>query len=100
MSRAAQGLLAYAYAHTKSPAFAEKAVGRSFQPGGGYAKPKLLTGPDVLKPAEEAIEVNTKRGSPDGLTTIQTLELCKDHLPTEVQVRPVRQPRGGAANGD
>jgi hypothetical protein len=52
-------LAAYAYAHTKSPAFAKKAIEGVVQRGGGYANPKLLTGPDVLNPAEEALEVNT-----------------------------------------
>ncbi|HEX3101973.1 MAG TPA: hypothetical protein VHQ01_09285, partial [Pyrinomonadaceae bacterium] len=88
-------LAAYAYAHTKSPAFAEKAVAGLFVRGGGYAKPKLLSGPDVLKPAEEAVEVNTNEAAQTGLTTIQILELCKDHLPTEAPVRTTRGPRPG-----
>ncbi len=88
-------LAAYAYAHTKSPAFAEKAVAGLFARGGGYAKPKMLAGPDVAKPTEEALEVNTNEAAQTGLTTIEILELCKDHLPTEVQPRVIRQPRGG-----
>src|SRR5882757_3296934 len=40
-------LAAYAYAHTKSPAFAQKALEGVLSRGGGYANPKLLTGPDV-----------------------------------------------------
>ncbi|MEP6787589.1 MAG: hypothetical protein ABJB40_04105, partial [Acidobacteriota bacterium] len=88
-------LAGYAYAHTKSPAFAEKAVAGLFARGGGYAKPKLLSGPDVLKPAEEALEVNTNEAAQTGLTTIEILELCKDHLPTETPVRAVRGPRPG-----
>ena len=63
--------------------------------GGGYANPKLLTGPDVLNPAEEALEVNTNEAAQTGLTTIEILELCKDQLPTEAPVRRPRQPRGG-----
>jgi len=88
-------LAAYAYAHTKSPAFAEKAVAGLFARGGGYAKPKLLGGPDVLKPAEEALEVNTNEAAQTGLTTIVILELCKDHLPNEAPVRTTRGPRPG-----
>src|SRR5678809_1143899 len=83
-------LAAYAYAHTKSPAFAEKAVAGLFARGGGYAKPKLLGGPDVLKPAEEALEVNTNEAAQTGLTTIEILELCKDQLPNEAPVRTTR----------
>ena len=93
-------LSGYAYAITKSPAFAEKAVAGLFARGGGYAKPKLLSGFDVIKPVEEALEVNTNEAAQTGLTTIEILEFCKDHLPTEVQVRPVRGPRPGSANGE
>ena len=74
-------LAAYAYAHTKSPAFAQKAIEGVLSRGGGYANPKLLTGPDVLNPAEEALEVNTNEAAQTGLTTIEILELCKDQLP-------------------
>jgi hypothetical protein len=83
-------LAAYAYAHTKSPAFAKKAIEGVLNRDGGYANPKLLTGPDVLNPAEEALEVNTNGAAQTGLTTIQILELCKDQLPHDV---PVRRPR-------
>jgi hypothetical protein len=89
-------LAAYAYAYTKSPAFAKKAIDGVLSRGGGYANPKLLNGPDVLNPAEEALEVNTNGAAQTGLTTIQMLELCKDQLPTEA---PVRKPRErGSAN--
>ena len=86
-------LAAYAYAHTKSPAFAQKAVAGMLRSGGGFANPKLLTGPDVLSPAEEALEVNTNEAAQTGLTTIEILELCKDQLPTEAPV-PVERGRG------
>jgi len=86
-------LAAYAYAHTKSPAFAQKAIDGVVQRGGGYANPKLLTGPDVLNPAEEALEVSTNDAAQTGLTTIQMLELCKDQLPNEAPVRRPREPR-------
>ncbi len=83
-------LAAYAYAHTKIPAFAQKAVAGMLSRGGGFAHPKLLTGPDVLSPAEEALEVNTNEAAQTGLTTIEILELCKDQLPTEAPVPPER----------
>jgi len=76
-------LAAYAYAHTKSPAFAQKAITGMLSRGGGFAHPKLLTGPEVLTPAEEAAEVNTNEAAQTGLSTIEILELCKDQLPTE-----------------
>ena len=75
-------LAAYAYAHTKSPAFAQKAIAGLLSRGGGFANPKLLTGPDVLAATEEALEVNTNEAAQTGLSTIEILELCKDQLPT------------------
>jgi len=76
-------LAAYAYAQTKNPAFAKKAIEGLLSRGGGFASPRHLTGPDVLNPAEEALEVNTNNAAQTGLTTIELLELCKDQLPTE-----------------
>lgn len=86
-------LAAYAYAQTKNPAFAKKAIEGLFSRGGGFARPKSLTGPDVLSPAEEALEVNTNEAAQTGLTTIELLELCKDQLPVEMPPR-VERPRG------
>jgi hypothetical protein len=83
-------LAAYAYALTKSPAFAKKAVEGLVGRGGWFAKPILLTGPDVLAPIEEALEINTNEAAQSGLTAIQILELCKDQLPTEAPVFPER----------
>ena len=83
-------LAAYAYAHTKIPAFAEKAVAGMLSRGGGFAHPQSLTGPEVLVPSEEAAEVNTNEAAQTGLTTIEVLELCKDHLPTDAPAPPER----------
>jgi hypothetical protein len=88
-------LAAYAYAHTKNSAFAQKAIAGVLSRGGGYANPKQLSGPEVLNPAEEALEVNTNEAAQTGLTTIELLELCKDQLPTEAPVRRPREPRRG-----
>jgi hypothetical protein len=88
-------LAAYAYAHTRSPAFAQKAVAGALSRSGWFASPKLLNGPDVLNPAEEALEVNTNEAAQTALTIIEMLELCKDQLPTEAPARPTRGPRGG-----
>jgi hypothetical protein len=88
-------LAAYAYAHTKSPAFAKKAIEGILSRDGGYANPKLLSGPVVLNAAEEALEVNTNGAAQTGLTTIEILELCKDQLPTEAPVRKPRERGGG-----
>ena len=83
-------LAAYAYAQTKSPAFAQKALTSLLSRGGGFARPKLLTGPEALSPAEEALEINTNEAAQTGLTTIEFLELCKDQLPTEAPALPER----------
>ncbi|MEO6656106.1 MAG: hypothetical protein ABIO36_08490 [Pyrinomonadaceae bacterium] len=88
-------LAAYAYAHTKSPAFAQKAISGLLSRNGAFAKPQLLSGPDVVKPVEEALEINTNEAAQTGLTTIQILELCKDQLLTTAPVRTVRTPRQG-----
>ncbi|MEO6994690.1 MAG: hypothetical protein ABI273_13870, partial [Lacunisphaera sp.] len=76
-------LAAYAYAVTKSPAFARKAITGMLSRGGGFANPKLLTGPEVLNPTEEDDTVSTNEAAQTGLTTIEVLELCKDALPME-----------------
>ncbi len=86
-------LAAYAYAHTKSVAFAKKAIEGVVNRSGWHAAPKLLSGPDVLNPAEEALEVSTNEAAQTGLTTIQMLELCKDQLPHEAPVPRIRQRR-------
>ena len=86
-------LAAYAYAQTRNPAFAQKAVASVVRRGGWFASPKLLTGPDVLNPAEEALEVNTNEATQTGLTIIEMLELCKDQLPNEAPVKPTRERR-------
>jgi hypothetical protein len=83
-------LAAYAYSVTRSPAFAEKAVEGMLSRGGGFANPKLLTGPAVLNPAEEDASVSTNEAAQTGLTTIEVLELCKDALPTEAPPPSVR----------
>ena len=86
-------LAAYAYAHTGSEAFAKKAIDSLVNRRGWFAHPKLLTGPDVLAPTEEALEISTNEAAQTGLTAIQILELCKDQLPTDAPDYP--QPRFG-----
>ncbi len=82
-------LAAYAYAQTKIPAFAQKAISGLFSRGGGWASPKLLAGSDVLNPREEALGISTNNAAQTGLTTIELLELCKDALPIEAPARTV-----------
>ncbi len=86
-------LAAYAYAHTKSPAFAKKAIEGMFSRDGGFTKPKPLAGPDVLNADEEDPTMSTNSAAQTGLTTIEILELCKDQLPAEAPVLPDRSAR-------
>jgi hypothetical protein len=83
-------LAAYAYAQTRIPAFAQKALAGAFSRGGSSASPRLLTGPDVLNPVEEAAGVSTNEAAQTGLTIIEFLELCKDQLPTEAPAAAAR----------
>ena len=94
-------LAAYAYAHTKNPAFAQKAIAGVLSRDGGIATPRHLSPPDVLNPLDEALEVSTNEAAQTGLTTIQILELCKDQLPTAAPARIGRPPvvEGGGRGG-
>ncbi len=94
-------LAAYAYAHTKNPAFARKAISELLNQGGGSAKPRELVGAVAVKPMEEAPEVSTNEAAQTGLSTIEILELCRDQLPTEAPARlgPDPERRGRFARG-
>lgn len=76
-------LAAYAYAHTKIHAFAEKAVAGLLSRDGGIARPQVIAVPAVLNPVDEDVSISTNEAAQTGLTTIEILELCKDHLPVE-----------------
>jgi hypothetical protein len=76
-------LAAYAYAHTKIPVFAEKAVAGMLSRDGGIARPRRIDVPAVLNPVDEDVSISTNEAAQTGLTTIEILELCKDHLPVE-----------------
>ncbi|MDR0353984.1 MAG: Tat pathway signal sequence domain protein [Opitutaceae bacterium] len=76
-------MAAYAYAHTKSAPFAERAIADWSRMSTRRAAPKWINGADSLKPVEESLGVSTNSAAQTGLTTIQILELCKDHLPTD-----------------
>lgn len=87
-------LAAYAYAHTKIPVFAEKAIAAMLNLGGGVARPRTLRGPDTLNVVEEDTAMSTNEAAQTGLTTIQVLELCSDVLPEAAPERIGRPPRG------
>lgn len=72
-------LAAYAYAHTKNPAFAKIAVDNMSRWRG--AAPHGVNGPDVLNPTTEAPGVSTNDAAQSGLTMIESLALLGDALP-------------------
>jgi len=92
-------LAAYAYAKTKIPAFAQKAIAGLLSQGAGVAAPHTVSGPDSLNPVEEDARISSNEAAQTGLSTIEVLELCKDRLPTEAAVRPARGARGAPAAG-
>ena len=83
-------LAAYAYAKTKNPAFARKAIAGMLAQGGGIAFPHLVSGPDSLNPVHEDARMSTNEASQTGLSIIEILEFCQDQLPTEAAVRTPR----------
>jgi hypothetical protein len=86
-------LAAYAYARTKNPAYAKKAIELLLAQGGGIANSHLISGPDTLNPVDEDPRMSTNEAAQTGLSTIQVLEFCKDQLPTAAPVRSVREYR-------
>jgi hypothetical protein len=88
-------LAAYAYARTKNVAFAQKAIASLLAQGAGIVNAHIVSGPDSLNPVHEDARIMTNEAAQTGLSTIETLELCKDQLPTAAAVRPARVFRGG-----
>jgi hypothetical protein len=87
--QSAPRMAAYAYAHTKNPAFAKVAIETWSRMGTRAAMSKPLTGTETLSPPiDEAAGVSTNSAAQTGLTTIELLELCKDDLPTDALPLP------------
>jgi hypothetical protein len=92
-------LAAYAYAMTKNPAFAQLATSDPALAGLG-ANSRLISGPDAMKPMDEAAGVSTNVAAQASLAAIEVLELCKDALPTEALVNNAGfGRRGGGGRG-
>ena len=86
---AAQGgprLAAYAYAQTKNPAFAQRAIAALSRARG--ATPRLVSGPDSLNPVHESAGMSTNDAAQTSLTVIEILALCADALPNELPPAP------------
>jgi hypothetical protein len=100
---AAQGgprLAAYAYAHTKNPAFAQRAILALSR--ARAAVPRLVSGPEALNPVHEAPGVSTNDAAQTSLTLIEILALCSDALPNELPPAPeggFGRGRGGPRGG-
>jgi hypothetical protein len=84
-------MAAYAYAKTGDVAFAKKAIALLLSQGAGFARPKMVSGADSLRPVEEDPRMSTNEAAQSSLSTIEVLELCKDQLPTEAAVWTLRQ---------
>ncbi len=87
-------LAAYAYAHTKNPAFAHKAIAALSR--ARAAEPRLVSGAESLNPVHEAPGVSTNDAAQTSLTLIEILELCGDALPNEL---PAPDPNTGFGRG-
>jgi hypothetical protein len=92
-------LAAYAYAQTKNPAFAQRALAALARDRG--VSPRLVSGPDSLNPVHEAPFIGTNGAAQNSLTAIEILELCRDALPNELPPMPEGEfgGRGGRGRG-
>jgi hypothetical protein len=88
---------AYSYAHTHNPAYAARAIKGLLSQHGGTASPRWVSGPDAIRPVEEAPGLSTNEAAQTGLQTIELLELCQDHLPTAAPAFTPRE-RDGPPN--
>lgn len=90
-------LAAWAYAQTKNPAFAQRAIAALSR--ARLATTRLVNPPDVLSSVHEAPGVSTNDAAQSGLTLIEVLALCADVLPNELPPAPPPQSggRGGQA---
>ncbi|MEO5961427.1 MAG: hypothetical protein ABIZ49_05305, partial [Opitutaceae bacterium] len=79
-------LAAYAYAHTKNPAFARIAIAALSRYRG--ANSVVLNGPEVLNPVHEAPGMSTNNAAQNSLSAIEILALCADALPNEPAPQP------------
>ena len=98
-SQGGSRLAAYAYAHTKNPAFARIAIAALSRYRA--ANSVVLKGPEVLNPVHEAPGVSTNNAAQDSLSMIEILALCADALPNELPPAPEFTPggRGGRGRG-
>ncbi len=88
-------LAAWAYAKTKNPAFAKRAIEALSVLNVGAADPRLISGPDSLNPVHEAQRVSTNDAAQSSLTAIEILALCADALPEELPPPPANRGFGG-----
>jgi hypothetical protein len=90
-------LAAYAYAHTKNPAFARIAINALSRYRA--AVPQLVRPPDALNPVHEAPGVSTNNAAQDSLSMIEILALVSDALPNELPPAPEGGGRGRGGRG-
>ena len=90
-------LAAYAYAQTKNPAYAQRAIAALSRARG--ATPRLVSGPDSLNPVHESAGVSTNDAAQTSLTVIEILALCADALPNELPPAPESGAGGRGGRG-
>ena len=84
-------LAAWAYAQTKNPAFAQRAIAALARNSRGTASLRLVSPPDVLNPVHESVGfpgISTNDAAQSSLTAIEILALCVDALPNELPPAP------------
>ncbi len=79
-------LAAYAYAHTKNPAFAQRAIVSLSR--ARELRQQVVSGPDSLNPVHESFSISTNDAAQTSLSMIEILALCADVLPTELPAAP------------
>ncbi|MEY2881674.1 MAG: hypothetical protein RLZZ15_4054, partial [Verrucomicrobiota bacterium] len=95
-------LAAYAYAQTKNPAYAQRAIAALSRARAAVPVPVKL--PDALNPVHESPGTSTNDAAQSGLTLIEVLALCAEVLPNELPAVPEnefggRGGRGGRGRG-
>ncbi len=98
VGQSAPRLDAWVYHETKSPVFLKLATTTMLATGASVAKPTEIAGANSLHPVGEDASIMTNEAAQTGLSIIEVLELCKDSLPTEVAIRPVRRARRPAGD--
>jgi hypothetical protein len=99
-------LAAYAYAHTKDAAFANRAVVQGLARYGAAIETEVVNGNESVGPVHEDPMMSTNDAAQSSLSAIEILQLCSDQLPHDLPPPPpspfgerARRARGNGAEG-